>query len=320
MIERLGGAHRNLCEPRRFRRGISVKRSSLDIAASRPKSRADDFVRIRFPSDRVRLYPLRRAPSREARRRQIKAPPEKMHGACFSYEPGAELFEDSFAAHEDPPESIRVFGIIRGVLRILIERDRVGNLDRHLPDLHRNPQRSQSRHELAIKIGHRTRRQCQPKDGIVAGSNDELMMDEIKLNLEIPSRVRNCRGRQAQSVHIERHAPPMIDFRSQRQPHFADDLRPHVQRAVGVLPSFKRKFGPEFVPGAGYACVHRSSAETKRRYGWDSSRHDSGRFGGRASVQKLAWRAARQNYASKKASAALIGWVDRGHRTWASLF
>src|SRR5271169_6848985 len=112
MIEGLRGTNRTLRKACRFRRGIRVKRGTFDVAATRPKSRAEHFVRIRFPRDRVRPGPFRRPPSREARGRQIKAPPEKMHWAGFSNEPCTKFFEHCSAAHKNAPEAIDVFGIV----------------------------------------------------------------------------------------------------------------------------------------------------------------------------------------------------------------
>src|SRR5579872_638848 len=123
MIERFGGTHRTLRESGRFGRRIGIKRGPFHIPAARPKPRADYLVRIGFPRDGVGANPFRSAPSREPCRRQIEAAPEKMHGARFSDKPGAKLFENGFAADEDPPEAVGVFGIIRSVLRVLIERN-----------------------------------------------------------------------------------------------------------------------------------------------------------------------------------------------------
>src|SRR5580692_4162798 len=91
------------------------------------------------------------------------------------------------------------------------------------------------------------------------------MMQEIELNLEISSAVGNGRRSQAQGIHVERHAPPMIYVRSQGQTYFADDLRPDVERGVGVLPSGKGKFRPQVTLRTSSSCVHKSSAESKHR-------------------------------------------------------
>src|SRR5580698_8627922 len=53
----------------------------------------------------------------------------------------------------------------------------------------------------------------------------------------------------------------MIYVRSQLQTHFADDLRPQVERDVSVLPGGEGKFGPQVALGTSSRCVHKSSAD-----------------------------------------------------------
>src|SRR3984957_1231368 len=104
MIKRFHRADRALRKTRRLGRCIRIKRRAFYISASGPKSRADHFMRIRFPRNRIRSRPLRCASPRKARRRQVKAAPEKVHRAGFSDEPRAKLFEHGLAAYQNPPE------------------------------------------------------------------------------------------------------------------------------------------------------------------------------------------------------------------------
>src|SRR5207245_11512520 len=48
--------------------------------------------------------------------------------------------------------------------------------------------------------------------------------------------------------HVHRHVPPVVLARCERHAHLADDLRPHVQGGIGVLPGGQR----ERRPGAGH--------------------------------------------------------------------
>ena len=54
-----------LREARGFRRRVSIKCRALDLAAARPESRADHFMRVGFARDRSRLL---RAPGRAVRK------------------------------------------------------------------------------------------------------------------------------------------------------------------------------------------------------------------------------------------------------------
>src|SRR5271154_3554997 len=136
MIVGLCRPHRRLPETRWLRRRVRIVRCALDVAASRPESRAAHLVRIRLARDRIRPRTLRRAPSRKSRRRQVEAPPEKMHRARFTYKSRAKFLKLLFAARQNPPKTVGVLRIVGSVLRVLVKRDRVRNLHRHPPDFH----------------------------------------------------------------------------------------------------------------------------------------------------------------------------------------
>ncbi len=60
--------------------------------------------------------------------------------------------EEAVHNEQDAPESGYVFAIVGRVLGIAIESDRIGNLDRHVPDLHVDAERGQRCHELFVEI------------------------------------------------------------------------------------------------------------------------------------------------------------------------
>src|SRR5215469_16903110 len=93
----------------------------------------------------------------KARHSQIEAAPEEMRGAAFATKPRAELLEHAIALPQNAPESIGVFPIVRAVLFVFIERDRILNLVRELVDAHRQMKLFQSLHHIPVKIGNRTR-------------------------------------------------------------------------------------------------------------------------------------------------------------------
>src|SRR6267378_52577 len=128
-----------------------------------------------------------------------------MHRARFSYEPSPELLEDCIAGNENPPEAVGVFGIVRGMYRVLIERDRVRNFNWHLPYFYLDPERGQRFHELAIEVRDGTRGQCKCCAGGMAGLNDELVMDEVEKDFEHPASVRDWGGGQPDRIDVERY-------------------------------------------------------------------------------------------------------------------
>ena len=138
MIERLRWSDRMLDKSGRLGRGICVEGSSFDVAAAWPETMADYLVRVGLPRDAVGAFALGCAASREARHGQVEAAPEKMNGAHFADKGGAELLKNCVYEHQNPPEPVDILRIVRGMLHVLIERNRVRNFHRHLPDLHLN--------------------------------------------------------------------------------------------------------------------------------------------------------------------------------------
>ena len=59
-----------------------------------------------------------------------------MHGTDFADKARAKLLEDVIDVHERTPESIGVIGVIRLVNLILIEANRIWNLDWNGPNLY----------------------------------------------------------------------------------------------------------------------------------------------------------------------------------------
>src|SRR5262249_36316476 len=86
------------------------------------------------------------------------------------------------------------------------------------------------------------------------------------------SLVRNGRGGQAARGDVERDLPPMVHVRAERQPYFADDLGPHVQRRAGGLPGLERQRRPVPIllvhpraPFARLASAYPHAADAARR-------------------------------------------------------
>ena len=59
-----------------------------------------------------------------------------MHRARLAEEARAERLEHAVALQQRSPEALRLRGVVGGVGLILGERDGIGNLDRHRPDVH----------------------------------------------------------------------------------------------------------------------------------------------------------------------------------------
>src|SRR5258708_26347571 len=76
------------------------------------------------------------------------------------------------------------------------------------------------------------------------------MLDEIELDRERSRVARERARREAARRDLERNAPRMVEGRRMRQRDLADDLHPHVQRGVGVLPRVVGELRPRVAHGA----------------------------------------------------------------------
>src|SRR5580700_6845834 len=159
-----------------------------------------------------------------------------MHRTILANKACPEFLENNVTQNQYPPEAVRIFAIVGGMLRILLEAHRIRHLAGHRPDFYLDSERPQCRHELSIELGHRSRLQFHCLRRAPTRLDDQLMLDEIELNLEIPVSIRNRRRRQAARVDIESDLPPVVDARTQRHPHLAYNLCPHMQRGVSILP------------------------------------------------------------------------------------
>ena len=74
--------------------------------------------------------------------------------------------------------------IVGCMLGIEIKSDRVGNLDRHVPDFHFDAEPCQRRHELLVEIGHGTRRQWNGPVPAFTGPDDEVVLEKIEFHFE----------------------------------------------------------------------------------------------------------------------------------------
>src|SRR5436305_6802623 len=171
-----------------------------------------------------------------------------MHRAAFAYEARAKLLEHTLDLNEYAPEAIGVCGVIRSMLVIFSEWNRVLHLVWPGMYLDFDAGGAQCCHQLLIKVRDRARREFTDPSFAIACVNEQIVVNEIEINLEETSAIWNRRSRQPARCDIERHVPPMISRRAEREPDFANNLRPHVQRRIGIFPIVQRHTRPNFRP------------------------------------------------------------------------
>jgi hypothetical protein len=203
-------------------------------------------MRISLARNRVGPFAFRSSPSGEPGDGQIETSPKEMYRTALPNKARTEFREDVVSQQQDAPEAGDILAVVRGVLRIEIKSNRVGQFDRHMPDFYFDTEPRQCGHEFFVEIRHRARRQRNCFARTFAGLYDELVLDKIEFHFEHSPLIRDGGARKPARVDVERHLPPVIDQRAQRQADFADDLCPHVQRGVGVLPGFERQCRPGF--------------------------------------------------------------------------
>jgi hypothetical protein len=93
----------------------------------------------------------------EAGHGQIDRAPEKMHRAHLAQKVGAEAAEDARRRDERMPEALGRGGVVRVMLRVLREGDRIGDFVRHRMDLDVDAQLRQRRHHPLVELRDRHR-------------------------------------------------------------------------------------------------------------------------------------------------------------------
>jgi len=182
---------------------------------------------------------LGRRPAREARHGQIEAAPEEVHGATLADEPSPKLFEDSVCLHQDSPEPVGIFPIVRGVGLVTVEGDGVRNFVGPRVEIHMQTELSHLFLEAPVERRDRLGLERKTTYVPVARLDRELMSDEIEVDLECPVSVWDRRGREPAGRDQQRNMPGMIDPGTLGDPNLADDLHPHVQGGAGLAPSLE---------------------------------------------------------------------------------
>src|ERR1041384_1235892 len=243
-VERSTRPNRRAFQICRSRRGIRVEHRRIDCSAPGPEAVTDYLVRIRLAGDRIGAGALGSATAGEASDCEIEASPEKMDRAAFADEAGPELLEDAVNLNEYAPEAIRVFGVVRAVLFVLGEGNRLDNFIRLRVNVHHDLEGLQRVHHIRVKVRDRARLKCERLRRAVIRVNEQSMFDEVKIHLKRSIAVRHRRSREPSRCNIEGGIPPVIYQRSLHQSNLAYDLSPHMQCAVGILPVLHRQTRP----------------------------------------------------------------------------
>src|SRR5262249_5380611 len=150
--------------------------------------------------------------------------PEEVNWTALPQKGRPKILKDPIRMTEDAKESLNILLVIGRMVRVLIKRSRVIELDRCAIDLHLNARRSQRRHVLRIKIGNGPRIKRDRILSPVASAHQQPVLQKIEFDFKSLIAIWNRRCSQADRRYVKRHIPPMIGLRSENQSRFADDL------------------------------------------------------------------------------------------------
>src|SRR5579859_900472 len=125
---------------------------------------------VRYAS-RVRWSPS----SREARRRQIEAPPKKMHRALFAREAAAESLQHPLRASDNLPTAMSGNRIVERVFTVPHEWYGDLHFDRRGDDRRLDRERAQAAHIQREELGHGHRGQRKGFLGTATGPQGKLV-------------------------------------------------------------------------------------------------------------------------------------------------
>src|SRR5262245_62657615 len=163
----------------------------------------------------------RRRPPGKVRDREIKTTPEKMNRACFAKESGSEARENLACRKQNAQEAIDVFGIVRRMHGVLLERNAVRDLARHRHDGDIYAELAQRDHQVFVEFGDTHGPEHQLTEMSLACPHPQHVVDEIEIDLKAAAAPRNWRCRQPTRGHIKRHMPGVIEPGCQGEPDLA---------------------------------------------------------------------------------------------------
>jgi hypothetical protein len=173
-------------------------------------------MRIGFPYYPVRKIGnsagvLRSTPAREPSTGKVERTPEKVNRAALAGEAAAKPLKYLIGPGQDSPAPVGVIRLVGPVLVILGEREGVFHLGRDRPNPDLEAELTQQCGILSIKIGDRPRCQGESPGSAFGGSDQQVVIDEVQLDLEGPIAIWHRRGGKPTRREIQCNVPPMIN-------------------------------------------------------------------------------------------------------------
>src|SRR5205814_2366397 len=126
-----------------------------------------------------------------------EAAPEEVDWARLPDELATELRKQPLRVGQPMEERQYVVAVVRGVALVLLERDRLGDLDRVRPDPDVDVHRAKPCQQAPVERRDRHRLKIEPEGPAVTVDDGQAMPNEIQLDLEEPRALGHRARRQA---------------------------------------------------------------------------------------------------------------------------
>src|SRR6516165_12389535 len=164
----------------------------------------------------------RRGAAGKARHRQIETAPEEMHRTRLPDEAGTKFIHHAIGLQQGQPEFLSVDRIVLRMGAVPVERYGILYFTRHRPDVNVDSETLEALHEFIIEVGDRLRFERNVFDTAITGLDYQLVMNEVKNDIERSPSIRYCLCSKPARGHQKCCVPPVIDERSERDAHLAD--------------------------------------------------------------------------------------------------
>src|SRR4029079_16727554 len=96
----------------------------------------------------------------------------------------SKLLHHSLRRTQHMPAPLDILRLVRNMLLILVKRNRIRYLNRHLPDLNLDSELLERQHRLAVERRDTLRFQGHERIRPIAAFDHEKVIDEVKLHFE----------------------------------------------------------------------------------------------------------------------------------------
>src|SRR6266700_3523074 len=238
-VESLLRTNRGGRQSRWFWSGIGIESRGRETVIARPEPTTDHFMRVGFPRHAIGPWTLWCAPSRKKGECQVEAAPEEVDGTALAQKRRAVALHDGFGLHQDAPEALGVDGVVGGVDLIFITANGMLHFARQGVDRDLDAQGVQASHKFPVKRGDGAGDQWQHFARSLARENEELVIDEVKIDFKGAAVIGNGGRGQPARGDREGDMPPVVEKGREFHSDLAHDLCPQMQGLTGVLPCLK---------------------------------------------------------------------------------